>query len=263
MERQEKKPKKIGGKEKRSIGKRKYQGTYGWIAVAVGKGLGMGGLIAWLFFRSPLGLVCMPVCVAVAVVQGKKQVRRKEKETEQQYFVEYLGFLKEALQVGYSLERAVEEAKKGMLTTGKEEDSFLRAVTRMQRKMQLGLPVEAAFSEWAKEAVCEDIRDFSEVLFIAKRTGGAVQQVITNTEQVIRDKQETMRYIQSVLHSKEYEAKVMKLMPFAMLLYMQMFLPGFLEPLYHNVMGVCVMSAVLVIYFVLSVVVDKVTAVSV
>lgn len=237
--------------------------TYGWIVLAVGKGIGMSGLIAWLFFQSFFGLLIMPVCVAIAVMKDRKQIRRKEREKEQQYFAEYLGFLKEALQVGYSLEQAVGEAKKGMLTTVKEEDAFLQAVTRMQRKMQLGMPVETAFSEWAKEALCEDIRDFSEVLFIAKRTGGAVWQVITNTERVIRDKQETMRYIQSVLHSKEYEAKVMKLMPFAMLMYMQMFLPGFLEPLYHNTMGICVMSAVLVVYFILSLVTDRVTTVSV
>lgn len=237
--------------------------TYGWIVLAVGKGIGMSGLIAWLFFQSFFGLLIMPVCAAITVMKDRKQIRRKEREKEQQYFAEYLGFLKEALQVGYSLEQAVGEAKKGMLTTVKEEDAFLQAVTRMQRKMQLGMPVETAFSEWAKEALCEDIRDFSEVLFIAKRTGGAVWQVITNTERVIRDKQETMRYIQSVLHSKEYEAKVMKLMPFAMLMYMQMFLPGFLEPLYHNTMGICVMSAVLVVYFILSLVTDRVTTVSV
>lgn len=230
--------------------------------IAVGRGLLWGGLIAWLFFQSWFGLVCLPACIALAAGQESKQRKQKETEKEQQQFAEYLGFLKEALQVGYSLEQAVGEARAGMRTTVKEEEPFLQSVTRLQRKMQLGTPVEQAFSEWAKEALCEDIRDFSEVLFIAKRTGGAVQQVITNTERMIRDKQETLRYIRSVLHSREYEAKVMKCMPFAMLGYLQLFMPGFLEPLYHNTMGVCVMSAVLLVYAVLCGMVDKVTRVS-
>lgn len=234
----------------------------GWVWLAVGKGLAIGSLIAWLFFKSLWGLLCVPVCVGLFWKQTKKKDEQRKQEKEQEYFVEYLGFLKEALLVGYSLEQAVGEGKKGMLTTVKEDEPFLRKVTRLERKMQLGTPVETAFSEWANEALCEDVGDFAEVLFIAKRTGGAVQQVIENTEHVIRDKQETLRYIRSVLHSREYEAKVMKVMPFAMLIYLRLFMPDFLTPLYHNAVGVGVMTTVLVVYFVLCLVVDKVTAVS-
>ena len=229
---------------------------------AMGKGMIIGALIAWLFFQSPMGLVLVPFCVAVVLVRDKKQQEQTLRETEQALFTEYLGFVKEALIVGYSLEQAVGEGRKGMLTTLKKEHFFLQAVIRLERKLQLGTTVEEAFSQWAEEARCEDIREFAEVLFIAKRTGGAVWQVIENTESVIRDKQETMRYIRSVLHSREYEAKVMKCMPFAMLLYLRMFMPDYLAPLYHNVAGVCVMSVVLAVYFVLCVVLDKVTAVS-
>jgi tight adherence protein B len=107
--------------------------------------------------------------------------------------------------------------------------------------MRLGQSVETTFSEWAEDALCEDIREFAEVLYIAKRTGGVVQQVIADTERVIREKQETLRYIQSVLHSREYETKVMKSMPFAMLAYLLLFMPDFLEPLYHNLAGICLL----------------------
>lgn len=227
-----------------------------------GKGTLIGGLVAWLFFQSVFGLVLVPFCVALTWIRDKKQQEQALREQEQALFTEYLGFVKEALMVGYSLEQAVREGRKGMLTTLKKDHFFLQAVIRLERKLQLGTTVEEAFSQWAGEAKCEDIREFAEVLFIAKRTGGAVWQVIENTEGVIRDKQETMRYIRSVLHSREYEAKVMKCMPFAMLLYLRMFMPDYLAPLYHNPMGVCVMSVVLVVYFVLCIVLDKVTAVT-
>lgn len=234
-----------------------------WILPAIGKGTVLGGLIAWLFYQSLWGLLFVPVGIAIALLREKKAIRQRKMQKEQQLFAEYLGFLKEALQVGYSLEQAVGEAKKGLRTTEKTDTPFLQAVTRMQRKMQLGMPVEEAFGEWAKEAMCEDVREFSEVLFIAKRTGGAVQQVISNTERMIKDKQETLRYIQSVLHSREYEAKIMKVMPFAMLAYLQLFMPGFLNPLYHNVTGICVMSVVLALYAGLCYGADRATKVSV
>ena len=247
------------GKKNKGIGRGK---RFDWRAIAIGKGAGLGALIAWLFFQSVWGLLCIPICVGLLWKRTKKQEKQRRQEKEQEYFVEYLGFLKEALLVGYSLEQAVGEGKKGMLTTLKEEETFLQEVMRLERKMQLGTSVETAFAQWAENTLCEDIGDFAEVLFIAKRTGGAVQQVIENTEQVIRDKQETIRYIRSVMHSREYEAKVMKCMPFAMLGYLRLFMSDFLAPLYHNAVGVCVMTVVLVVYFSLCLVVDKVTAVS-
>lgn len=246
-------------RRKKRIGKGK---TLDWRIFAIGKGVGFGALIAWLFFQSVWGLFYIPVCVGLLWKQTKKQEKQRRQEKEQEHFSEYLGFLKEALLVGYSLEQAVGEGKKGMLTTLKAEEPFLQEITRMERKMQLGTSVETVFSQWAEEALCEDIGDFAEVLFIAKRTGGAVQQVIENTEQVIRDKQETLRYIRSVMHSREYEARVMKCMPFAMLIYLRLFMSDFLAPLYHNAVGVCVMTVVLAVYFSLCLVVDKVTAVS-
>ena len=236
--------------------------NYGWTLLAVGKGTAIGGLIAWLFYQSPVGLACVPFCVVAELVRGKKQQKRKRCEAEQALFAEYLGFVREALMVGYSLEQAVREGRKGMLATLEKENFFLKSVIRLEHKLQLGTTVESAFLQWAEESDCDDICDFAEVLSIAKRTGGAVRQVIDNTERIIRDKQETMRYIKSALHSREYEAKVMKVMPFAMLLYLRMFMPDYLAPLYHNSVGVCVMSVVLAAYFVLCVVLDRVATVT-
>ena len=250
-------------KEKKVIRRKSKDSSYGFLLFGCTKGTGMAALIAGLFFESLWGLLVLPVCIAFFLLLERKRQKERERQREQQLFAEFLGFLREALRVGYSLEKAVEEAKRGMLTTVKEEDPFLQEILRVQRKMALGKPVETAFSEWARTAACDDIRDFCEVLFIAKRTGGAVRQAITNTERVIREKQETNRYVQSVLRSREYEAKVMKAMPFAMLLYLRMFMPDFLTPLYHNTMGVTIMTVVLGVYLVLWLVVDKVTTISV
>jgi len=224
----------------------------------VGKAVSLNGAVAWLFYRDLRGFVLLPVFLAISLWKEKKNEKQKQTEREQQLFAEWLGFLKEALQVGYSLEAAVGEAKKGALTSYGETEPFLMAVTRMQRKMQLGVSVEEAFAGLAEECRCEEVGEFAEVVFIAKRTGGAVHQVISNTERIIQEKQETMRYIRGVLRSREYELRIMKYMPFAMLLYMQLFLPEFLEPLYQNGFGVCVMSVCLVIYSGLSRLIDRI-----
>ena len=234
-----------------------------WIGIGVVKGVALNGAVAWLFYRDLRGFALLPVFLAISLRREKKSEEQMQREREQQLFAEWLGFLKEALQVGYSLERAVGEAKKGVLTTYVETEPFLLAVTGMQRKMQLGVSVEEAFAGLAEECRGEEVREFAEVLFIAKRTGGAVHQVISNTERIIREKQETLRYIRGVLRSRAYELRIMKYMPFAMLLYMQLFMPDMLAPLYGNGLGVGIMSVGLGIYGGLSVMMDRIGAVSV
>lgn len=247
--------------ERKKTEKKRKQKCGRWFAAGALKGAALGGLTAWLFYRSVYGLCLTPGFIALSLLKERTRQRQKQKEREQQMFAEWIGFLKEALQVGYSLEQAAVEAKKGMLTVYEEKEPFLCAVNRMQRKLRLGVPVEEAFAELAGECTCEEILDFSEVLFIAKRTGGAVHQVISSTERMIREKQETLRHIRTVLHSREYEVRLMKAMPFLMLSYLSLFLPGFLSPLYQNLPGVCIMSVFLIVYGGLCLAVDKITTV--
>ncbi len=236
---------------------------YRWVLSGTLKGGMLCGNVAWLFYRDVRGFVLLPVFLVICLWKEKKREKNRKTEREQQLFAEWLGFLKEALAVGYSLESAVGEAQRGMLTSYSETESFLMAVTRMQRKMRLGVTVEEAFAGLADECSCEEAGEFSEVLCIAKRTGGVMQQVISNTERIIREKQEALRHIRAVLRSREYEMCIMKYMPFAMLLYMQLFLPEFLAPLYRNLYGVCVMSAGLAIYGILVMLVERIGTVSV
>lgn len=229
----------------------------------LGKGALLGSIVAWLFYRSFLGMVLLPFFLVVSVRKEQKQQKHRTQERQHRQFAEWLGFLKEALQVGYSLEQAIIEARKSLLTTYDEKDSFLQAIAGMQRKMRLGISVEQAFFELAGECQCEEIEDFSEVLYIAKRTGGAVNRVIADTERIIHEKQETMRHINSVLQSRSYETRIMKYMPFAMLAYLQLFMPGFLAPLYGNATGICIMSVSLLIYGGLSFLIDRIGTISV
>lgn len=234
-----------------------------WVYAGLAKGMLTGGAIAWLFYRDLRGFALLPVFLAISLCRERKQEKQKQLEREQQLFAEWLGFLKEALQVGHSLESAVAEAKKGVLTTYRETEPFLVSVTAMQRKMQLGVSVEAAFSELAEECTCEEVGEFAEVLLIAKRTGGAVHRVIADTGRIIREKQDTMRHIRGVLRSREYEMSIMKYMPLAMLVYMQLFMAEMVAPLYGNSLGVGVMSVVLVLYGGLCFLMDRIGAVSV
>ena len=94
----------------------------------------------------------------------------------------------------------------------------------------------------------EDLQSFAEVFLTVKRTGGDLLHVIRNTVSCIRQKQETVAEIETVLTGKMTEQKVMSLMPLLILLYVRLTSPEFLSGMYGNLTGRAVMTVCLLIY---------------
>ena len=94
----------------------------------------------------------------------------------------------------------------------------------------------------------EDIQSFVNVYAIAKRTGGNLEQVLQNTAIRLRDKMEVMEEIEACLAAKKMEERIMGCMPCGIILYLRLLSPGFLDPLYGNVLGAAVMTVCLAVY---------------
>lgn len=133
----------------------------------------------------------------------------------------------------------------------------------MVRQMYVGIPLETTFSDFARRSCNKDIKSFAEVLVIARKSGGSIRNIILYTESILREKQETIRQINSLLHAKEYETKVLKCMPFGILVYFLLFLPEFLAPLYHSAVGIVIMSVLLLVYIFLCYLTDRLSDISV
>ena len=70
------------------------------------------------------------------------------------------------------------------------------------------------------------------------------EQVLDNTAIRLRDKMEVMEEIEACLAAKKMEERIMGCMPCGIILYLRLLSPGFLDPLYGNVLGAAVMTAV-------------------
>ena len=94
----------------------------------------------------------------------------------------------------------------------------------------------------------EDIMMFSEILGTARRTGGNLVRIMRQTTSNIAGKIEMRREIETLVAGKKMEAVCMTAVPLLMILYLRIFSPGFLDPLYNNLMGGMVMTGALVVY---------------
>lgn len=75
-----------------------------------------------------------------------------------------------------------------------------------------------------------------------------MSEIIRNSANQIGRQIELRQEIQMLLGGKKMELAVMKVMPFGILLYIDMGNPGYFDPLYHNLLGVIIMTGCLAAY---------------
>ena len=125
---------------------------------------------------------------------------------------------------------------------------MMHALRIINRRISINEPVEKILLGFAKNTGIDDIESFSEIFAFAKRSGGDYAGIMKRTASILQDKIETSRDIQTVISQKKMEARIMDLVPIGIILYLQISSPEFLLGLYHNLMGIVVMTVCLVVY---------------
>ncbi len=113
------------------------------------------------------------------------------------------------------------------------------------RKNRSGIPLETALRDFAAASRSDPVRDFAEVFECAKRLGGSLVSIISGTVRLLSDQQEVKQEIATVLSGRKFEQRIMSVMPFVLILYLRLTMPGFLSPLYKNPAGVLIMTGAL------------------
>lgn len=177
----------------------------------------------------------------------KEQIAKKKAQFLIQ-FKDMIQSMSAALYAGYSVENAIRETKKEMAILYAPEDMISKELTIMVRQMRVQLPMEQIFEELAQRVELEDVRNFSAVFITAKKSGGNMLEIIQNTATQIGDKIDVKREIDTMLASKAYEFKVMSVIPYIIIAYMQISFPEFMSCLYGNIVGIGVMTICLLLY---------------
>lgn len=219
-----------------------------WIQYgAMGGGIGFG--LFMLFYNSFIVGGILAVLFAVVFLQYYRRIcveRRRWELTVQ--FKDAMESLVSALVAGYSLENAVIEARKDLEMMYEPEAVIMQELEYMIGKIGLKVSVEALVQDLGKRSGVEDIITFGEILTTAKRTGGNIAQVMRRTAANITEKIEMKREMETLIAGKKMEARFMTAIPLLMIVYLRLFSPGFLDPLYHNVTGILAMTVAFVVY---------------
>lgn len=205
-------------------------------------------LNAWLYYRSPVAAVVM---TPVGVIYYRMQMKVLIKKKQQVFLLEFkemIQSLAAGLNTGYSIENAMRETQKELQIIYPKEAVISKELAVMTRKLHIRMPMEQIFDEFARRVDMEDVRNFSVVFTAAKKSGGDMIAIIQNTVVQISGKIDVKREIDTLLAAKKYEFKIMSVIPYAIIAYMQLSFPEFMSYLYGNVIGIGVMTICLGIY---------------
>lgn len=177
----------------------------------------------------------------------KRDARRKRQETAAQ-FRECILSVATLLQAGYSAESAFLECLSDMELLFGEKAAICRELRKIKRGLDINISLEELLLNMAENTECEEILQFAQIFGLAKRNGGNMPEIIQSSAGLIGKQIELRQETEAMLGGKKLELTIMRIMPFAILLYIEAGSPGYFTVLYHNLQGIVIMTGCLLMY---------------
>ncbi len=192
------------------------------------------------------------------LLRKKRTLCERRKQTLTRQFREVILAVSSHLQAGFSLENAFQEAYRDICLLYGRDSLMAKELVWVLRRVDNNEALEQGLLQLAERSEIEDIREFAQSICIAKHSGGELRSIILRTATMIGDKQEVRREIETIMSEKRMEQRIMQAMPFVLIVYLSLTSPGFLDGLYHNAVGILLMTGCLIVYVLAGILAEKI-----
>lgn len=206
------------------------------------------GIIGYFFYQSWFACVCLSPLLVVFIRAKKKELAKKRRQELSVQFKDLVLSLSANQRAGYSIENACKEAYRDMEMLYGAQSPICQEVRHMILGLENNVVLEKLLYNLGVRSNQPDIMQFADVFLIAKRSGGNMTEILEKTAAVIEQKIETDKEIQMMISAKKMEQKIMNMVPFLIIFYIGTTSKGFFDVLYHNLIGVVIMTVCLGFY---------------
>lgn len=227
---------------------RKYYWKKGEKVRTISLCLGIMGILAYFFYRSFLAMIPLAVVGVLAFRRFSEDKAERAREELAVQFRECILSVAASLQAGYSVENAFLACRQDMVLMYGEDSLICGELSFIKRGLNVNITLEELLMDMAGRSGCDDIAQFAQIFSLAKRNGGNMAEIIRTSAGQIGKQIELRQEIRMLLGGKQMELNIMKVMPFGILLYIEMGNPGYFASLYHNLTGIVIMTGCLGIY---------------
>lgn len=223
-----------------------FSARQGILAVLEGAILVMA--IGYFFYRSLIACALLLPLFGFFMKEKKKELSKKCRQELSAQFKDLVLSLSANMKAGYSVENALREAYRDMEPLYGTDSPIVYEIRLMIRGLENNVALEKLLYDLGVRSHVPDIMQFADVFLIAKKSGGNLTEILEKTAGVIEQKIETDKEIQLMISAKKMEQKIMNLVPFFIIFYIGTTSKGFFDVLYHNLVGIVVMTVCLVFY---------------
>ena len=210
--------------------------------------IGISGALAYFFYRSWV-IWGMILLFFPLFVKWQRKVSVKKRKWELTLaFREAVMIVAANLQAGNSVENAFRKTYGDLKNLLGEDADMTKEFLLIGRGLDNNIILEKLLLDLGTRSGAEDIMDFADIFAVAKRSGGNLREIITDTAEVISEKIEMKRSLRVLISEKQFEQKIMSVIPFFILIYIGFTSPGYFDSLYHTLSGMGIMTACLVGY---------------
>lgn len=212
------------------------------------EGLLIAAFIGYFFYRSWIACIVLLPIVFVFLQRKKRELAKKQRQDLSVQFKDLILSVSANQKAGYSIENAFRESYKDMVMLYGEEGIICTELRHILTGLDNNVVLEKLLYSLGMRSGLPDVVQFADVFLIAKRNGGNMTDILAKTAAVIEQKTETDKEIQLMIGAKKMEQKIMNMVPFLIIFYISSTSKGFFDVLYHNLIGVIIMTVCLGFY---------------
>lgn len=205
-------------------------------------------VISKLFYGTFAAMIFLVPFIILFIKIRKKQLQDVRNKELKRQFKDAILSISDLMSVGYSIENSIRECYREMISIYGKDSHICRELKNMIKKVELNTPIEKVFEDFENRTDINEIRLFSQVFSIAKRTGGDMVFLIHMVSENISQSLHVEEEINVVISEKKLEQRIMTLVPIGIIVYVRVTSPGFLQVMYETIAGRIIMTICLAAY---------------
>ena len=216
-----------------------------------------------LYHNIFFSLVLLFFYIKIQEIYAEYMLARRKRALAEQ-FKDFLFILSTSIGAGRGMRDAIGEAIPGIVGIYGENAILSRELKNMHKRMSIGNEEDVTvLNDFAKRSASEDIVDFMIIYSTCKTTGASLVEALNKAASVIIDKMTIENEIRTMANRKKNESIILFVMPFIVVLFLNLFSPEYIAPLYESYIGRVIMTMVVAADIFIYSVMQKITNVEI
>ena len=216
-----------------------------------------------LYHNIFFSLVLLLFYIKIQEIYAEYMLARRKRALAEQ-FKDFLFILSTSIGAGRGMRDAIGEAIPGIVGIYGENAILSSELKNMHKRMSIGNEEDVTvLNDFAKRSGSEDIVDFMIIYSTCKTTGASLVDALNKAASVIIDKMTIENEIRTMANRKKNESIILFVMPFVVVLFLNLFSPEYIAPLYESYIGRVIMTMVVAADIFIYSVMQKITDVEI